>query len=64
MTGDEQARDWLACMEVWDGEHGETWRILADHRTGHRASHRASHRESRPLAQQEQRREQNGLSTD
>ena len=60
MTGDEQARDWLACMEVWDGERGETSRILI----GHRASHRASHRESRPLAQQEQRREQNGLSTD
>lgn len=68
MTGDEQARDWLACMEVWDGEREEAWRILADHRTdhrtGHRASHRASHRGSRPVAQQEQRREQHGLSTD
>ena len=64
MTGDEQARDWLACMEVWDGEREEAWRILADHRTGQRTGHRASHRGSGPVAQQEQRREQNGLSTD
>ena len=56
MTGDEQPSDWLARMEVRYGEHRETWRILAGRRT--------SHRESRPLAQQEQRREQNGLSTD
>ena len=52
MTGDEQPSDWLARMEVRYGEHRETWRTLA------------SHRASRPLAQQEQRREQNGLSTD